>query len=288
MPRRYPFTAGILLMGDNHAGHLHAPTPPGEYRADPNTPRGRVQAHVWDTTVQLIARAREYVEVMTGRPPSRLLHLGDAIDGKGARSGGTEQVEMDRYKQARLIAAPLILAAGCSEAALVYGTPYHTGVEEDHEDAVVDALRAAGMTAHISAQLHVCLGGVTLHCKHHVGGSSIPHGVHTASAREREVHLQWERDAGWPAARVTLRGHTHRYHYEGTAQTLSVVLPALLPPHTKYGGRRCFTPVDFGVAALVYGGDYGWGYEVRAFCASFEDYKPTELDWTEGDNARAD
>jgi hypothetical protein len=62
-------------------------------------------------------------------------------------------------------------------------------------------------------------------------------------------------------------------------ETLSCVLPALLPPHTKYGGRRCFSPVDFGVAALVYGGAYG--YDLRAFTAAFAEYRPEEVDWTE-------
>lgn len=283
-----PYRACILLLGDNHAGHLHAPTPPGKYRADANTDRGRLQARVWDTAIACVARAMEWCRDMTGTEPRRCLHLGDAIDGKGERSGGTEQLEMDRNQAARNIAAPLLLATGCEEFAMVYGTGYHTGLTEDFEDEVVYALRAAGTRAVIASQLHIDLGCVRLHAKHHVGGSSIPHGVHTASAREREVHLQWERDAGWPAARLTLRGHTHRYHYEGTVEAMSVVLPALLPPHTKYGGRRCFSPVDFGVAALVYGGAYG--YDLRAFTASFDEYRPEEIDWTEGEvsDARRD
>ena len=273
------YRAGLLLIGDNHAGHIHAPTPPGEHRTDPNTPRGALQARVWDAAIGCMVRAREWVRAMTGTEPRRCLHLGDAIDGKGERSGGTEQLEADRIKAAREIAAPLILATGCEEFAMVYGTGYHAGLTEDFEDEVVFALRAAGVKACISSQLHINLGCVRVHAKHYIGGSSIPHGVHTASAREREVHLQWERDAGWPSARIALRGHKHRYHYEGTVETISCVLPALLPPHTKYGGRRCFSPVDFGVAALVYGGAYG--YDLRAFTAAFAEYRPEEVDWTE-------
>lgn len=274
-----PFLHGILLISDNHAGHRHSLVAPGDdHRADPETPYGALQAKIWTAYLGLLGSAREFVRELTGTYPHRGIHLGDAIDGKGERSGGTEQLEMDRTKQAKL-AVPLFEATGCDEWACVYGTGYHAGLTEDFEDLVVEGLRAVGMKAVIASQIHVHLDGLTIHGKHHVGGSSIPHGIHTASAREREMHLQWERDMGWPAAELTIRGHTHRCHDEGTPRVRSFVCPALIPPHTKYGGRRCFSPVDFGVTALVYGGRYG--HLLQPFTATFEAYQPETVDWTD-------
>ena len=150
---------------------------------------------------------------------------------------------------------------------MVYGTPYHAGTEEDWEAVVADEVNAE-----IHGQMFVEVEGVRFHLKHKVGGSSIPHGRHTATARERLWLREWADVADWPQADVILRGHVHYHQYAGGPGWLAMTCPALQGPSTKYGSRQCSGTVDFGIVTFeVDGDDYDW----RAHTVQLVESMPT-------------
>lgn len=128
---------------------------------------------------------------------------------------------------------------------MTYGTPYHTGDAEDYESALADKLGCE-----VKAHLWLDVDGCVLDCKHHVGGSSVPHGRHTAVARERLWNLLWEERALQPRAQLVARSHVHYHAYSGAPGWVAMTLPALQAAHTKYGARRCAGTVDWGIVIV--------------------------------------
>jgi hypothetical protein len=134
------------------------------------------------------------------------------------------------------------------------------------------AVVADEVNAEIHGQMFVEVEGVRFHLKHKVGGSSIPHGRHTATARERLWLREWADVADWPQADVILRGHVHYHQYAGGPGWLAMTCPALQGPSTKYGSRQCSGTVDFGIVTFeVDGDDYDW----RAHTVQLVESMPT-------------
>lgn len=238
----------IVTLADLHIGHLAALTEP-IYWLPEDTPLGRLQRELWALWEGLVQQLRR---------PDWLFCLGDAIEGKGAKSGGTELILPDRHEQARS-AARILAMMKPARVVMVHGTPYHTGDSEDFETVTCDNLNALGIPSEIHSQPFVQVASVVFHLKHKVGGSSIPHGVHTAPAREAVYHELQAAERDWPRARVILRGHTHEYSYCGTAHRLAMILPALKAAHDKYGSRQVAKPVDWGLVSWeIRGEEFTW------------------------------
>jgi len=189
--------------------------------------------------------------------PDVLLIGGDCIDGKGHRSGGTELLTSDRDLQSGM-AVELIKMWNPGIIKMVYGTPYHTGSNEDWEAVIADRLGAE-----IHGQMFVTVEGVTYHVKHKTGASSIPHGRHTATAKDRLWLAIWEEDQDWPRADIVLRGHVHYHQYCGGPDWLGMTMPALCGAATKYGSRQCSGIVHFGITVFQIDGiKYTWHTEI--------------------------
>ena len=78
----------VVAVGDAHAGHRAGIAPPAFQSAIVGDEYYRIQVELWNfyaTVIQLL------------KPIDILIHNGDAIDGPGSRSGGTEW----KYSQAR-------------------------------------------------------------------------------------------------------------------------------------------------------------------------------------------
>lgn len=237
----------VVAISDLHAGHLVGLTPPA-WRS-PLAVRPllhNVQREMWnfyESTLRAL------------QPIDALLVLGDCIDGKGARSGGTEQITTDMREQRR-IAATCIGVAKAAQIVMVYGTPYHVGPEgEDYEKDLADDLGAT-IGGHEWAEAH----GVVFDLKHKVGGSQVPHGRHTAIARERLWNVLWHERELAPKANIVLRGHVHYFNYCGGADWLGITMPALQGPGSKYGVRQCSGTVHFGLVSfdIQPDGSYTW------------------------------
>ena len=176
------------------------------------------------------------------QPIDLLIVNGDAVDGRGAKSGGTEQLTLDLGEQATM-AMQAIDAAGARNVYMSRGTDYHTSHDgEDVEDWI-----ASRIGARIDDHIFPEINGLVFDVKHHVGGSSSPYGRGTAVSKERMWNVFWNEIEGAPKAFVFLRSHVHYFNFCGDDNYLAMTLPALQGFGSKFGQRRCSGIVKYGV-----------------------------------------
>jgi predicted phosphodiesterase len=223
----------VVAVSDFHCGAYTGLTPP-DWQSSPNTDVGKHQRICWDFYSHHIPKNADV-----------LLVVGDAIDGKGQRSGGTELKVSDRREQCEMALACL-LEAKPKKVVLVHGTPYHTGTEEDWESVLTDKVAARRIDATIGSHKSVDVNGLIFDIKHKVGSSQVPHGRHTAISRERLSNQLWAEKGQRPKADIILRGHVHYFNYCGGLEWLAATMPALQDLGCKYGSRQCSGLIDFG------------------------------------------
>lgn len=226
----------VLAIADSHCGHQVGLTPP-EFSPPPINERAEkfynVRKDLWDFFS---------ASVDSFRPFDILILNGDAIDGKGERSGATELITSDRKAQVD-IARAVIDFVRAKKIRLIYGTPYHTGQGEDWED-ILDALTKG---AEIGGHEWLSINGRIFDVKHKVGASQIPHGRLTPIAREVLWNRQWAARGGQPKADVLLRAHNHYYEHADHDGCLAFNMPCLQGYGSKYGIRQCAGTVDMGI-----------------------------------------
>lgn len=240
----------VVIVSDFHCGHVVGLTPPDYQSASGSLAKfGEMQKAVWDFYSGWLKKLQ---------PIHLLIKNGDAIEGKGERSGGTELIEPDRTEQVQM-SIKCIEQAKAKNIVMTYGTPYHTGVNEDFERSIADAVGAK-----IGSHEWIDINGVIFDCKHKIGSSVIPHGRHTAIARDRLWNQLWSIDAQQPLADVIIRSHVHYYTFNGDADVLAITTPALQGYGSKYGARQCSGRVDIGLVwfRIDDKGDYKWKPEI--------------------------
>jgi len=229
----------VLVVADFHCGHLVGLTPPG-FDADREPQRHRefydMRRTIWRWLKRTVSRLA---------PIDILIVNGDAVDGKGPASGGTEQLYSDRNDQVAMAVA-IIKEIGAKKVVMSYGTPYHTGKEEDWEDAVARDVGAEK----IGGEDVIDVNGLIINYRHHVGRSTIPHGRFTPIAKEMLWNMLWAERGEYPKADVLIRSHVHYHAYCGTSDWLAMTTPALQGYGTKYGGRRMSGTVDIGMVVF--------------------------------------
>lgn len=242
----------VIAMGDMHCGHMVGLTPPeyqeyfaatGDHRlAKLDAIRRELWAFFWKEIKSL-----GHIDV--------LIHNGDAIDGKGSKSGGTELLTSDRDIQTDM-AAKIVKMIKADNTVMTYGTPYHTGDEEDWESVI-----AKDVGAKIGSHEWIDVNGTVFDVKHHIGTSSIPHGRSTPLSKDRLWNTQWFVDGEQqPLGNVILRSHAHYYKADDNSDYLAIILPALQGMGSKFGGRICSGKVDFGFLHFdcLEDGSYKW------------------------------
>jgi len=178
---------------------------------------------------------------------------GDAIDGKGDRSGGTEEMELDRRVQAEM-AIECLQIAKAKKYVLTAGTPYHVGKDEDHEAAI-----AHDLGGKFGSHEWIDVEGVILDCKHKISGSQVPHGRYTAAARDMLWNELWAARGLTPNAHIVIRSHVHYHVFCGDTRKLGLITPAMQGFGTKYGSRECSGLVDVGLIEILCDkGRYDW------------------------------
>ena len=222
----------VMICGDYHCGHKAGLTPP-EWFVNPFQSKLRAkQEEAWGF----------YSDTIKTLPkPDILIVNGDSIDGKGKRSGGTELITSDRQEQGDM-AVRCIQEVGAKKTYMTYGTPYHTGQGEDHENTIAEKVGAEC----IKDQLWLDVNGLVFDVKHAVGGSSVPYGRATAVAKEKTWNREWFETDEQPKADIFIRHHVHFHRHTGDTSFLAMTGPALQAPDTKFGGRKCSGRVDFG------------------------------------------
>lgn len=233
----------ILVLSDLHCGHLVGLTPPAwqtdSPESDGRTKRGKfapIQREAWGWYAKNVA---------AGGPYDLVVVNGDAIDGRGDRSGSCEQITPDRQEQVDMACAAIRQAmVGKPKLVMTYGTAYHTGDQEDWENDIAKELGAEKIGSHEWVQT----GGVVFDFKHHVGSSQIPYGRHTALNRDAVWNLIWADQDYAPRANVLVRSHVHYFAaaMDEIEPHLRLTTPALQAMGTRFGSRRCSGLVSFG------------------------------------------
>lgn len=257
----------ILILADPHCGHMGGLTPPGFqfHPEDEDQVRAKfalLQRAIWDWYSATVARLQ---------PIDTLIVNGDSIDGKGDRSGGTEQITTDRRQQVRMAAAA-IGEARARRVYLIRGTPYHTGKEEDWEDVLAGEVGAA----HIGDHDWFEFGGVTLDCKHKISSSIIPHGRYTALSRDALWNALWAERKLQPRAGIVIRSHVHYFVYCGDRDKLAITTPCL-QGWSKFGVRQCSGTVDLGLIYIDIGEDGGFSWKPELMDLQFMARPPLPL-----------
>jgi len=231
----------MVVISDLHCGHLVGLTHP-DFDGRPNDP---TSAHykLWQTRRKCWRWYKRKIAEL--QPVDILIVNGDCIDGKGKKSGGTELLQPDRGEQVDMAAAAIEMV-DAKTVVMTYGTPYHTGVDEDWENQVakhksVDAYKIGGHD-----QFDV--NGVVVDYRHFIGGSSIPHGRFTAIARERLWNMLWAEYDEYPKADIIIRSHVHYHIYCGEELSwFAMTTPPLQAYGSKFGTRKMSGKVHFGI-----------------------------------------
>ena len=174
--RRSRKTKRVAVIADLHCGHSAGLTHPDYQLAYPDVP-GDAGAGMHKTRRTRQERPRKVLwawyaaNIAAFQPFDILVVNAAAIDGKGRKSGGTEQITADRNEQVEMATAVIEhVASRDTRTMLTYGTKYHVSEEgEDFEDNLALAL---GATIH--GEIHLDVNGLIFAIKHKIGGSKSP------------------------------------------------------------------------------------------------------------------
>lgn len=240
-----------MIISDLHCGHDVGLTYPS-FDADRGSEKRRyhydTRRYIWDW----------YEDTVKSLPRLDFLIVnGDAIEGKGKYSGGTECLTTDRDEQAEMAIAAINVKKA-PKIFMSYGTASHTGETEDWEDVIARQVHAEK----IGGEDTIVINNLRINYRHHISRSSIPHGRYTALAREKLWNNLWAERDEYPRADVLIRSHVHYAVYCGTPDWLALITPGLQGYGGKYGARRMSGTVDIGVTYfdIASRDDYKWGF----------------------------
>lgn len=258
----------VVVISDLHCGHRAGLTPPGwQYQMEGADEErllfAKTQRAIWNWFQKAIESLK---------PINALFVNGDCVDGKGAKTGGVEQLESDRIKQVDM-AAHIINTIAAEMVVMTYGTAYHTGAEEDWERLVADRVGAVKIGGHEWPEVE----GLVFDLKHKVSGSTIPHGRYTALARDAMWNELWANREGQPLADVYIRSHVHYCVWLGAPGKLGVITPALQGWGSKFGTRDCSGIVDIGFISFDVQGKEAYTWKRHIFQPRFVKEKTLPL-----------
>jgi len=226
----------IVVISDLHCGHQVGLTPTKwQYSPDLDTHRGKfgeMQRQMWGWYEKTINQLR---------PIWTLVVNGDAVDGRGEKTEGVEQITTDMDEQANMASACIKLA-NPRKIIMTYGTPYHTGSGCDWENKVAATVHAEKIGGHESIDVN----GLIFDFKHFVGNSNTLTKA-TAIARERLWNTQWYLEGSLPLAKIIVRSHIHCDHFTGDSKWMGITTPALQGFGSRYGIRKCSGIVRIGM-----------------------------------------
>ena len=198
----------LLILSDGHSGHLAGLTHPDfDFSRKPNPGTNRYK--LWSVRRQLWRWYERTIKEL--QPIDHLIYNGDAIDGKGKRSGSTELVMPDRNEQCDNAAATIELV-GARNILMSFGSPYHTGYDEDWEVQIANKVGALKIGGEDTANID----GLLINYRHHISSSSVPYGGFTPLAKAQLWNLLWSQHDEYPKADIIIRSHVHTYLYAGS------------------------------------------------------------------------
>jgi len=249
----------VLVLADGHSGHVVGLTPPDwdkrpgdAYSQEAGEYKHRREIYKW------------LLSFVPSLSPDIVIYNGDAIEGKGEKSGGTELITAARDEQCDMaIAAIKDLCPHNPKIVMSYGTPYHVGDWEDWENQVAKGIGAVK----IGSEDDIKINGKVINYRHHAGRSSIPHGRATPLMKEKLWNYLWALRGEYPNADVIIRSHNHYFLAVDTGDYLAIATPSLQGYGTKYASRRVLGTVDVGVVWLdiAKDGTIKWDRKLKRF-----------------------
>lgn len=256
----------LLVLSDPHSGHRFGLTPPSWHRQAEAKKIGTFARQTWTLFCDMLKRASDAVEGF-----SRVAVLGDIIDGRGERSGGTELLTTSQIEQVSIFTAILgHVKTHCRPNPSLWvcnGTAYHTASgSEDWEDCLErdkDVARWFPKCVHVDGHGQADICGTVFDLKHHVG-RNVYWTRGTAMNREHMHNVLWADVGGQDRAHVILRGHVHYFSGIVNRRVLGLTCPCL-SWGSKFGIRRCGDPIDWGIIYFdnICDGHYDWKADVR-------------------------
>jgi len=228
----------VFVGGDLHCGHRSGLTPP-RWQVSARRERFGKFRHIQEEAWNWFAQ-----EVKSLGRIDAAFWLGDMIDGRGERSGGTELIVTDRDEQCEM-AEEIVAFVNAKANVFIRGTVYHVGEEEDWENIIARAFNELAKDHEWPS-----INGVVFDLKHHVAGSQVPYGRATPLKRDAVWNVIWNEADYQPRAQIYIRAHTHAHEgsmwMAGARQKWAFIIPALQGMGSKWGARRMSGTVDFG------------------------------------------
>lgn len=225
----------VVIVSDFHCGHRVGLTPP-KFQNNPQFEEEYLdtQNKIWNFYSK---------ELKKIQPINTLIVNGDAIEGKGERSGGTELGTSDLEKQCEA-AVLCIKEAKADKILMLRGTPAHTGKEQDWENVIAKEL---GCKIYEAFTAVVEGTRVFFDVRHFVSTSTVPYARNTPLSKAAlDNTLRAEAEYA-DKAEIVIRSHAHYYTYcSGPLGQHCVITPALQGPGSKYGSRICSGTVNVG------------------------------------------
>ena len=257
----------VMFISDMHCGHMVGLTPP-EWQGI------EVGEHIQDKFVRIRKQLWDWFEreVELVKPVDRLVINGDAIGGKGERSGGTEMLTLDRVIQGDMV-VKIIELIDPPEVAMTFGTPYHTGTNEDMEKIIRDKINLTRPCT-IESHLERTIEGVRIDARHFISNSTIPHGRYTALAREDLWRLIWADRSDKEPPHLVIRSHVHYYAFQGNEYATGIITPCLQGLGDKFGSRVCSGTVSIGFIIIdCDDGAYTWEAKILPLKEQVSEWK---------------
>jgi hypothetical protein len=250
-------TKNGINLGDGHCGHLFGLTPPKHWVSDTNSDLTKVRKFQeiswnWLLNIGLL----DFVN-----------YNGDMIEGKGIKSGGRELGTSDRNRQVEVaceVDSYISKHCGNPKRYVIFGTPYHTGTEEDWEYTFAKDIDAEECGGH----LWISVNGVVFDFKHFIGTSQVPYGRSTAINREQIWNVLWSEKDLCPKSDVLIRNHGHYYEYSGRENVVGIICPGM-EGKTIFGETKCTGLVDYGFLKLQVTGDRRFTWEPHLLRLNF-------------------
>ena len=239
----------IIVIGDLHCGSRCGLTPRewqwNEFE-DSTTKRAKfatLQKDIWNNFVQMLSQNAPY---------DYLFSMGDCVDGKGTRSGGTELITADMDEQTDMAVACHAEVKKYANKGFkqigVWGTAYHVSPSGEEWDKLV--YDRCGFDKHGWHEWPEVYDTI-FDLKHHISSSGVPYSRHTASSREITWGALWNERGEKPKADVYIRGHVHYAQYCWTPMGAAMTTPALQGMGSKYGASRMSGVVDWGFVVIT-------------------------------------
>jgi len=238
----------IIVIGDLHCGHRVGITPPHYqwHEAEDSSVKrnkwARIQKEMWK---QFTA------SLMKHGPYDYVFSMGDNLEGKGSKSGGTELITSNLAEQADIaVAVHTEVEKHCNKGLQkigIYGTPYHVAPTGELWDSIV--YERSNFDKHGWNEWPQIYDTV-FDLKHFISGSQIPHGRGTALLREFLWNVIWAERGEKPKANFFIRAHVHYHAFVGNTERIGLINPALQGMGSNYGAERFSGTVDWGFTVI--------------------------------------